>query len=209
MRTPLFALFIVCGCSTGGGIIGPPTGADLGASGQLDFASSTDQGVIGPGGVKRVFVTQHNYPVAFGGLQFADTACNTSAQSRNLGGTWVAWLSTPTTNAIDRVVGAGPWYLVDQKTRVFNDRTNLAATPLAPIDEDETGALLTGNVWTGTDVGGHAFLTRDESCNGWTSTNLNDAGSYGDSSANDRVWTVKANIGCDTMMQASLYCFEL
>lgn len=70
------------------------------------------------GGGARVFVTATSYAAkSLGGgasrVAGADGFCANAAAAAGLGGNWVAWLSTSTVNAIDRVTGTGPWYLVD------------------------------------------------------------------------------------------------
>jgi hypothetical protein len=76
---------------------------------------------------KRVFVTAAGYRGDFGGVTGGDTICNTTAVAANLDGTWKAWLSDSTTNAIDRIDDVGPWYLLNGKV-VFNNKTNTTAS---------------------------------------------------------------------------------
>ena len=59
---------------------------------------------------RRVFVTSTTSGPDLGGLAGADTVCNTLAADAGLGGAWVAWLSTQSVNAEDRLTpGSGPF----------------------------------------------------------------------------------------------------
>ena len=72
------------------------------------------------------------------GLEVADADC-TSAGQMHGGGQWRAWLSSSSANAIDRLVDVGPWYRLDQQTKLFESRAAIAQGPLVPI-EDPTDA---------------------------------------------------------------------
>jgi len=56
--------------------------------------------------VNFVFATSTSYPADFGGLAGADAICNQHAGDAGLPGTYVAWLSTTTVDARDRLAGA-------------------------------------------------------------------------------------------------------
>ena len=81
--------------------------------------------------MKRVFVTAEQVSGTFGNdipggnnLAEADALCAASASAAGLNGTWSAWLSTSSIDAIDNVTGTGPWH----DTRgavVFPDRASL------------------------------------------------------------------------------------
>src|SRR5437016_3643883 len=84
-------------------------------------------------GGKRVFVTSTAY------LGSAVTsACSDAAAAANLGGTWDAWLSTQSMDAIDKVTGSGPWKRLDGQV-AFNNHAGLATQPLVAIDITENG----------------------------------------------------------------------
>ena len=53
--------------------------------------------------IKRMFVTSTFHSGPIGGLAVADSICQTRADAVPLGGTWKAWLSTSTVNAVDRI----------------------------------------------------------------------------------------------------------
>ena len=165
--------------------------------------SATASGI--GGGPKRVFVTHAEHDGLFGGLAGADTFCADAATAANLGGTFKAWLSDSNTNAIDRIVDVGPWYLVDGVTLVFINKANLATKPLAEISKDETGATPPmpaglSYVWTGTLTGGQ----KDLDCAGWTNASLYARlGAWGTAPAD---WTSYTAGTCANT--ARLYCFE-
>ena len=185
-----------CLCVGGSGGAGGGTGG-TGGSG----------GAGGAGGVKRVFVTETTYTGStMGGVAGADQKCNLSAQAAQLGGTWVAWVSSSSVNAIDRVTAAGPWVLINTSTTIFNNKANLATSPLLPINATEQGHTITTastvtHVWTGTDNGGNAAAS---TCNGWSSSTL----AYGTIgfAYSTSGWTSYTDQDCGATNH--LYCFE-
>jgi hypothetical protein len=157
---------------------------------------------------KRIFATstRHNgdLKTAGGGatgLEGADNLCRTAATGGGLGGSWKAWLSDSSTNAIDRIADVGPWYALDGKL-VFNNKAGLATTPVNAIRVDQNGNAWGGEVWTGTSVGGSKS---GSCCLDWTSTDS--AGvdaTIGSSGYNwtDTAWTRICSNKC------FLYCIE-
>jgi hypothetical protein len=172
-------------------------GADAGNSNPGADAGSTS--------VKRVFITATTYPGTFGSagnsLQKADWYCQTAATAQNLGGTWKAWLSSGSTNAIDRIAEAGPWYLVDGTTKVFNNKAGLATLPLHTINITEQGSSSMNWAWTGTDVGGTAS---GADCGGWTGSSS--PGLAGNPNHSDSRWTHDLTRFCND--SSGFYCFE-
>lgn len=158
-------------------------------------------------GPKRVFITKTAYTGALGGLTGGDQKCNLAAQAANLGGTWRAWLSDSSSNAIDRIQGNGPWYTLgsaDTKKVVFNNRANLATSSVAAIRYDENNGYVSGEyAWTGTSAGGTASGL---DCNNWTSNDYLYSGTYGLSSDTTGSWTDTNDSYCDSSRH--LYCFE-
>ena len=137
-----------------------------------------------------------------GGLAGGDAICAQRAAAAGLGGTFVAWLSTNGTNAIQRVTGAGPWYLTTGELAVT--RAQLTNPPITHrIERDETGKSVFGLVWTGTDIDG-AFL--DDDCADWTSTTNANHAATGDCKALNEPWTAATPAGCGEPHR--LYCFE-
>ena len=118
-----------------------------------------------------VFVTSESYNGNLGGLAGADAKCQTRADSTKLGGTWLAWLSTDSFNAITRLQDAGALgpYVRTDGVVVAEDLADLTDGELnAPIDKDEygidNGMLI---VWTGTTQSGLAH-GHPMMCNNWT-----------------------------------------
>lgn len=149
------------------------TAADAGTTHPNDGGSTTTSGQ------KRVFVTSVTYSGSLGGSSGADQKCNLAAQGANLGGTWKAWLSSGSTNAIDRIADVGPWYGMDGK-KVFNNKANLTTTPLASIERSEQNTIQLAEVWTGSEQGGTAA---GMDCAAWTSADDADEGASGSPSA--------------------------
>jgi len=118
---------------------------------------------------KRVFFTSETdyYTGNLGGLAGADAKCTALAAGAGLGGTWKAWVSTSTVNAIDHIDDVGAFYLVDRQTLVFPSKASLTGTPLAPIDLDQhgNGVGFAYGAWTGTTVGG---VYSGQACSDWT-----------------------------------------
>ncbi|MDP3157816.1 MAG: hypothetical protein Q8N23_34415 [Archangium sp.] len=122
---------------------------------------------------KRVFITSVGYPGNMGGLAGADTRCNTAAQAANKGGTWKAFLSSSSEDALARMAEAGPWY---QETntgsfvKTFNNKANLTTAGLATLYVDEQGngsQFSPSKYWSGTLQTG---LRSTGTCMGWTTT---------------------------------------
>jgi hypothetical protein len=193
------------GHATGGGSAAGG-GTATGGGAAMGGGSATGGGTADGGSMatrKRIFVTSTLYTGNLGGLDGADAKCGTAADAANLGGTWVAWLSDDTTDAIDRITGAGPWYLVDRTTLIFNNKANLMTGPMNTIGNNEDGTYVGGvAVWTGTSTGGIGSTVH---CLNWTVGDLGDMGTSG-SSDSSSFWTDNSDTACSQMQ--SLYCLE-
>ena len=164
---------------------------------------------------KRVFVSSTAQMPAFGGLAGGDAICQGLANTAALGGSWVAYLSTSTVDAKDRLstLLVRGYTLVDG-TVVFNAPFN-PQSALGNINLHETGAVasnlgLLGQVQTGTDEDGK--FGGGTSCTDWTSNA--GAGLYvgAHSWHNDPTnaaseWGFFGNGGC--AFARPIYCFEL
>lgn len=143
------------------------------------YEQADQQGAVTePRTPRRAFVTRGSYSgnfldhvqTASDGLAAADAICQTRADAAQLGGTWVAWLSSSEVDALDRIGGDGPWQLVDG-TVVFANRAQLETEPSDPLMRDEYGAGLDDcfcgrvYIWSGTRAGG---LRDDATCADWT-----------------------------------------
>lgn len=223
---------------------GPTPSGDSSTTGASDGGPTTPTAPDGPvaeggtspvPGAKRVFVTSLTYTgnlagegKAATGLQGADNLCASHAAAANLGGTWVAWLSSSTENAIDRVPDVGPWYFVDRTTKVFESKFYIKEGPRVPLARDERGKTVASSyVWTGTDNRGQydvrpRYYAQGASfpisgCTDWTSAGSGSVGgvharaAYGLASQT-LAWT-EAGTGyddssADCSQQLRLYCFE-
>jgi hypothetical protein len=170
-------------------------------------SGSVDNTGSGSSAVKRVFVTSVTYDGNLGGASGADAKCQTAADAQVLGGTWKAWISSGSTNAIDRINDVGPWYLVDGVTKVFNNKANLLTTPANEIDMTESGAVPSwwgyNEVWSGSYQSGDAS---GSDCEEWTTALGQDATTG--SASTDQTWGGEADTiyGCDG--PEGLICFE-
>jgi hypothetical protein len=159
-----------------------------------------------PGERKRVFVTSGAFPGNFyrssGGLEAGDAQCNLSAST--LGGTWRAWLSSSSIDAIDRIEDVGPWYLVDRTTLVFSSAAQIAMGPSSAIDMSEDGERLPAkSVWTGTAPAG---IGASDTCSDWSSDRATVEGQVGRSNMTSAAWTSSTVETCG--LYAGLYCIE-
>jgi hypothetical protein len=176
-----------------------------------DVPASDDAGGVCQGAVcKRVFVSSQPAPSGanLGGLTGADAFCQSVANTHQLGGTWKAWLSDPTTSASARLAHAAvPYVLLDGST-VAADWSALTSGTLAhTINLSEDGTVHTAilEVWTATTSAG---TYSGRSCSAWTS---NAPGSttadVGLSSQTNGDWTNRFQQYCDRT-NVHLYCIE-
>lgn len=195
--------------------------------GQPDANSGSDSGAVdGPAAGKRVFVSSLRYPAnlqAAGGestgMASADALCQQLADAASLGGTYRAWLSTSSEDAIDHVQGTGPWYRMDG-AMVFPNHASLGTTPMVPISIDEMGGMPDPyyESWTGTGTGGRLKVDNgltSTTCEDWTSTIDSDTikgwlGIFGQQNTTlgaGPEWTNYADGFCSPFSR-HLYCFE-
>lgn len=171
--------------------------------------------------VKRVFVTEEQVSGIFGNdipggnnLEEANDLCTASATKAGLTGAWKAWLSTSNIDAIDNVLGAGPWH--DTRGNVvFPDRASLLTGPAAggirftaagELLSDVTGVTFS-KVWTGTGVDGREKPpTGSRTCYDWYGEGTG-YGLDGNPYASGPEWTDSAGVPCTTPYH-HLYCFE-
>ncbi len=189
---------------------------DAGASGDAAPGAVAPDGGAPDGagavtaGTKRVFVTSTIFDGNLGGIAGADEKCANAAKAAMLGGVWKAWMSSSSVDAIDRISDVGPWYLVDGKTRVFNDKANLLTAPLAPISLDERGHAWAGTGYYGVWSGSSEQGTRDthsDFCADWTSDSGIDDATVGDPETTTQRWG-GGGAPLDCTSESSLICFE-
>jgi hypothetical protein len=160
---------------------------------------------------KRFFTTSDTYDaLGIGAIEGADTKCNHAALSADLGGTWVAWLSDSSVDAIDRIPDVGPWYLVNGYTVVFHSKAHLEGNPVAHLAMDESGTTVGQGgqgryVWTGTALGG----VKGTHCSDWTDNSVANSATIGDLQSTEQAWTESIEPlqnSCNLFHR--LYCFE-
>ncbi|MFV1976837.1 MAG: hypothetical protein ACC651_13890 [Candidatus Scalindua sp.] len=178
-----------------------------GSSSSSDAGSGSTGGSSGSG-TKYIFATSSIYDGNLGGLSGADSKCALVATAGALSGTFQAWISNDSTNAIDRITGNGPWYLTDG-TLLFNNKAGLTLTPMSNINKDENGQFVNtggGYVWTGTDLGGTSN-TAIGNCSNWTTNLPGVNGLVGSIVANNIGWTESLSQGCSNV-STHLYCLQ-
>ncbi|MBK8172311.1 MAG: hypothetical protein IPK60_18470 [Sandaracinaceae bacterium] len=148
------------------------------------------------------------------GIAAADRLCNAIAVELSLGGpSWRAWLSDSVEgDAVDRMVGEGPWVNMAGET-VFPDRNALKnAAPLATLAYNEMGMRITSGAttpsghlgfWTGTAPGG---ASTSDTCIDWTTSFNTSSGTVGDLASNATNWSAIEVLPCTTGMR--ILCVE-
>ena len=159
-----------------------------------------------PPSSKRIFITSQMFQGNLGGLVGADAIC--TSQATQLAGSWKAWLSTTTVNAIDRIANVGPWYDT-HGTQIFANHAALMSMPSVGLNYDAAGTFLGSHkIWTGTGFGGTylAALSGSAPCSEWTSSAMNGQAKVGQVGRADVAWTAQSNTTCD--QDAHLICIE-
>ena len=160
-----------------------------------------------------MFVTKNTYkpgaqynkttaPLRFSSLTDADSICNDLASDAGLAGTYVAWLSTSTVNAKDRLGTARGWVRPDGKP--FTDRVSdlIDNKVFYPPLIDEQGDSVGVNQWAYTGTRGDGVKTSSH-CSSWSSSSGSATGGYPD--GDGWIWTSMGGPGCGTGHH--LYCF--
>lgn len=154
-----------------------------------------------PGLFNIVFVTSTTHNGNFGGLAGADTICTNLATAAGLPGTYVAWLSTASVNAVDRLGSARGFVrhdgepFADQPSEIVTNQI-FNAIHLDELGND-VGAV---EVWTGTQNDG---TVAGSTCTDWTVGSGN--GRVGNSSGGPAAWTDATNGNCSQPRRH--YCF--
>jgi hypothetical protein len=165
--------------------------------------SPTPAGVSG----MRVFVTETTYSGALGGLDSADRYCRAAANSAALTGTYRAWLSDSTTDALDRITIDGPWYTTGGEL-AWGSKAELPGPPLSPLLSPSGGDVLGAGAsgpWTGTDANGAAT---GQDCDDWTNATTEVSATLGTAKMDDTNWGGGAQaLRCNA--KAPLICFQI
>lgn len=170
--------------------------------------------------LKAVFITSTTHQGNLGGLQGADSICNTRATEAGLEGLFKAWVSSSSVSVAMRFTQNNDAYVtVDRRlvTESINALTN-AGRPSIPINITETGDVISADfsVWTNTQPNGSPIALGVQNdgfaCEDWTSSEAtmfsnSGLGNVGDASSLSNTWTRDSpTIECN--QQARLYCFE-
>ena len=167
-------------------------------------------------GVNVVFLTSLTYDGSINGndgLAGADEQCATLASSAHLpAGTYKAWLSTSTVDAVSRLGAARAFVRVDGAPIADQISDLTAGKILNPIDLDESGADIRQDeenfhVWTGsTNLGTSSPYG---ACTDWRSILGSDFGETGYFDGGPSVWSDNDESSqCNDGSQLHLYCFD-
>ncbi|MDQ3369520.1 MAG: hypothetical protein M3680_29175 [Myxococcota bacterium] len=177
-----------------GSVIGDgTTGTGDGTGGNTDGPPSTDANFM--------FVTStQQAPAAFGGLAGGDAVCQARASAAGLPGTYVAYLSTSTVNARDRIASARGWIRTDGNAFADDVASLFSGVVFYPPAVDENGVLIgaTAVVATGSNASGNLG---DANCGNWT---VASGTRVGRPYSGATTWTNFIVSGCAA---SHLYCF--
>jgi len=139
------------------------------------------------------------------GLAAGDEICRTLAQNAGLYApdSYVAWLSTTTVDARDRLKTAGPWKRLDGVPIAADIAELTDGDTFTSISLTEKGDYVQGAAWTGTYFTGVAF-------DGWTCDDWSDEtalGYHGQSNETSVHWTTYGGSPCNSNV-GRLYCFS-
>jgi hypothetical protein len=142
------------------------------------------------------------------GLDGAAEFCRRAADAQGNTGTWTAWLSDKTGNAVDRILDSGgrPYQTLDG-TIIANNLADLTdGTLAAPIVIDEMGSTVGSDfeVWSATGIDGK--WSTQGTCINWADSSPGFAG-IGVAGQTDATWTIEGGGNpCDSATNR-LYCF--
>lgn len=179
--------------------------ADSGDQAASDDEAGTDgdDDTEGSGREHRVFVTSTIHTGNLGGQAGADSICQTRAQEADLDGSWVALLSTSSTNARDSIVIDGP-VLNMQGALVAEDAADLWDGSIqASFRLDEHGDPVGQRGWTGTTAAG---LGSGSVCENWTAQTGGTKGTLGRSDGLGGDWVEHDLAACSQSFH--LYCLD-
>jgi hypothetical protein len=146
------------------------------------------------------------------GVAAGDAICQSLATTAGLAApqSFVAWLSTASVDAVDRLSADGPWKRLDGVEIAANRAALLTASPFlqtlpSALVVNEDGTYVGQNAYTGSTSLGRATL---EDCNGWTSASAGTDATYGSVQDTRGYWTTSASqlVACSSPYR--LYCFS-
>ncbi len=185
-----------------------------GGKGKVDANVGDADAGDGAAASKVVFVTSATYSSNLGGLNGADTKCQTLATSANLTGTFRAWLSDSTTAASSRLTHATVPYVLTDGTLVAADWNGLTSgtlqaaillTEAKGVPPTSATTCGTSAVWTGSSTSGSPAGAY---CANWAGVALDGGtgGVAGNATSTSNNWTDDCTAACTG--QAALYCIE-
>lgn len=176
-----------------------PSHADARRADESDAQPPIDGADVTP---RVVFATSTRHDGDFGGLEGADEICAERAAAAGLDGSFLAWLSAPDEPAGQRLAHADMSYARTDSVRIADDWDDLVDGELAaPIDRDEEGAEVSGDVWTGTQASGEPTLL---TCGGFDS--VDESGACGSTGETGAAWTDNIQPPCTSALR--LYCVQ-
>jgi hypothetical protein len=160
------------------------------------------------GDALQVFVSSIDFSVAqLGPNRQADDRCMDLASDAGLGGTWVAWISTQTTSAFQRIAATGadgPWLDLLGNPIASNLSALTSGSLNAPINITETGTVRSTPVWTGSNRLGSAT---SDTCDGFSAASFFNVGTVGSSNSFGTPWTDNGIAVCSA--NHAIYCFQI
>jgi hypothetical protein len=181
------------------------------ACGRFGFEASLppgDDDTITPDGpANLVFVTSQPVFVGrFGSLAVADAACRQFASAAGLPGSYVAWLSTSTTNAIDRIAGARGWVRPDGRPFADTPADIEAGRIWYPAAVDENRAVTATLVVTTSDARGRF---NGNSCADLTDDTMDTACELGESTGTAATFSSYPLLSGICLVPEPMYCFAI
>lgn len=197
----------------------PQTGPDGPEDGDAGLDLDAPANVVPPAERKRIFFLRNGTLGRIRdsadmrpALEVADEACTNEAQRLGLGGSWKAWLSSSSVDAIDRIADVGPSYRLDQETLLFASRAEFARGPrvrIDPSDEVEHSDVCmqfgscVQTFWSGTAIDGRRT---SDNCSDWTIYNRPAIATVGRADVAGEAWVVPAPLLCSAYL--ALLCIE-
>lgn len=125
--------------------------------------------------VNFAFLTSAQHELgSLGSVEAADAICNDTAKDAGLPGTYVAWLSSASSDARTRLGSASGWIRVDRRPFAASADDLYASNLLYPLETDAHGdrVTVTSGISTGTQPDGTAAIGAADkaNCSGWSNT---------------------------------------
>jgi hypothetical protein len=114
------------------------------------------------------FVTSTMHATSALTLADADAICQVRADANNLAGTFVAWLSTTSTSAIDRLPATGGFVRLDGEVIARSKDELVTRKLLHPVQFDEAGTALPIGTGFATGTSGDGTLFAGQNCSDFT-----------------------------------------